>query len=145
MSKTTRMKKALLIIVILVVVAGGYGIYLFNMRPPDIRKKSPDYELTVDSLVSKFEKDEDATTKAMAGKVILVSGKVVGIKLQGMEPSVMLGSADPLVGVTCTFYPEEKPNLESITVGMMIRVKGKCTGKLIDVVMNNCSLASHDQ
>lgn len=139
------MKKALLVVLVLVVVAGGYGIYLFNMRPPDIRKKSPDFEVTVDSLVSRFEKDEDAATKAMAGKVILVSGRVVGVKMQGAEASMMLGSSDPLVGVTCTFYPEEKSKLESITAGMMIRVKGQCTGKLIDVVMNDCSLVTNDQ
>jgi hypothetical protein len=45
-----------------------------------------------------------------------------------------------MAAVTCSFYSEEAGNIKKINPGDEVTVKGKCTGKLMDVVLNKCSL-----
>jgi hypothetical protein len=52
---------------------------------------------------------------------------------------VILETGDPLAGIVCSFESAAPP---AIVVGDTVRVKGVCTGMLMDVVLVRCTLAS---
>jgi hypothetical protein len=45
-----------------------------------------------------------------------------------------------MAAITCSFYNEEMAAVKKLTTGAEVVIKGKCTGKLMDVVLNNCSI-----
>lgn len=127
----------------LLVLAGvvGYGIYLFYQKPPDTREEKAEFEITAEDLVKEFSANEGEANRKFVDKVLIISGKVEQIQFTATEASVMLSSHDPMSGVTCSFYSDEIAPLKDIGRGKLVKIKGKCTGKLMDVVLNNCSLA----
>ncbi len=136
------LKKILYGLMLMTFTAAGYGFYLFNKKPADIRTVPYKYELTASKLVDDFNKDETAAGKKYVDKVIAVKGKVSEVKLEPStgHASVILDSGDPMAAVTCSFYDDEAGSLKEIKQGEAIVVKGRCTGKLMDVVLNKCSI-----
>lgn len=120
----------------------GYGFYLFNKKPADVRTLPDKYELTAYTLMNDFNKDETAANKKYLDKVIAVQGKVSDVKLEPStgQATVILDSGDPMAAITCSFYDDEAGSLKEIKQGQEIVVKGKCTGKLMDVILNKCSI-----
>jgi hypothetical protein len=134
-------KKLLYAFLVLFFAAAGFGFYLYNKKPADVRKLSADYTFTAASLVADFNKDENTATKKYQEKVIAVTGKVTDIKIDVTgQATVFLDSGDPLSGITCSFYDEEAKSLRGLQKGATVTIKGNCTGKLMDIVLNKCSI-----
>jgi tRNA_anti-like len=134
-------KKLLYAFLVIFFAAAGFGFYLYNKKPADVRKLSAKYELSAASLVDDFNKDEKAATVKYLEKVIAVTGKVSDVKLDATgQATVFLDSGDPLAGVTCSFYDEEAKSIKGLQKGATVTIKGNCTGKLMDVVLNKCSI-----
>ena len=134
------MKRFLFLGLLVAFAAALYGTYLFYKKPADIRSETAAFSLTADELVTAFTINEDAATKKFSNQVIRVSGKVSEINFNQGEGSVILTSPDPMTGITCSFYTDETENLKKLTPGSDVTIKGKCTGKLFDIVLNDCSL-----
>lgn len=137
-----RWKKILLGLLVAATIAAGYGLYQYNKKPADVRTLTADYTLTANALLDDFNKDEAAANVKYLDKVIAVKGKVTEIKLDPAsgQATVTLDSGDPMAAVTCSFYNEEAASLKTIAQGASVVIKGKCTGKLLDVVLNKCSV-----
>jgi RecG-like helicase len=135
-------KKMLAAVVLIALAAAAYGSYLYNKKPADVRKLPADYEMAAAALVSDFSKDEIAANHKYLDKVIAVKGKITEVKLDNAtgQATVTLDTGDPLAAVTCSFYNEEASAVKKLQQGMEAVVKGKCTGKLMDVVLNKCSI-----
>ncbi len=134
-------KKNLLLIATIVVACAVYGFYMYKKKPADVRKESAAYELTATSLVAAFNKDENSANKKYIDKVLAVKGKIAGIKADSTgQATVFLDSGDPMASVTCSFYPDEIAAAKTLHQGDEVTIKGRCTGKLMDVVLNKCSI-----
>jgi hypothetical protein len=135
-------KKILYGLMLMAFATAGYGFYLFNKKPADVRTLPDKYELTAYTLMNDFNKDETAANKKYLDKVIAVQGKVSDVKLEPStgQATVILDSGDPMAAITCSFYDDEAGSLKEIKQGQEIVVKGKCTGKLMDVILNKCSI-----
>lgn len=131
------MKRIVLFLLIVVAVGGAYGIYLFNKKPADTREEKADFEISSKELMKEFTANEENATKKYVDKVVLISGKVSEIDVS--SSTLILDASDP-ASVTCSFYADEISHLKKIKKGDHVQIKGKCTGKLMDVVFNNCSL-----
>jgi len=138
----TSIRKLLLFLCFVFVGAALYGFYLFNKRPADIRKSAASYSLSADSLLHIYDKDEARANKQFLNEVIAVSGVVSRVIIGPArdQATVMLSTIDPLEGVTCSFYDDQADALKKVQQGQEITVKGVCTGKLMDVVLNKCSI-----
>lgn len=134
------MKRFIFLIAFVLVLAVTFGIYQFSKKPQDVRTVEPEYQLKAEELVNQFSANEELANQKFLDKIILVTGKVTEITMDEKSTTVFLDSGDPISGVTCSFYAEEASKLQEAKVGQIITVKGKCTGKLMDVVLNNCSL-----
>lgn len=137
-----RLKKILLGLLLMALATAGYGFYLYNKKPADVRTLTAKYELTAAALLEDFNKDEIAANKKYLDKVIAVKGKVVELKLEPAtgQATVILDSGDPMAAVTCSFYNDEVDAVKKLNQGSEVIIKGKCTGKLMDVVLNKCSI-----
>jgi hypothetical protein len=118
------------------------GYYLYNKKPVDVRMIDPDLLVTADSLILEFNSDEVAANLKYLDKVIAVKGIISDIKIDSStgQASVILDSGDPISAVTCSFYNDEIGGVQKLSKGILVVIKGKCTGKLMDVVLNNCSI-----
>jgi len=134
------MKRLLIFLVIIVIVGGLYGIYSYNKNPVDTRDESADFEISAPGIVKEFSANEDASTKKYVDKILIVTGEIKEIDIS--TSTLFLDGSDPLITITCSFYANESNRLKKLKSGDIVKVKGKCTGKLIDIVMNNCILVN---
>ncbi len=132
------MKRIALIIFLFLIIAALVGSYLFMRKPTDTRYEKPVYELSAVALMKDFTLDEAAATQKYSDKILLITGKISEINLA--SNTIFLDAADPMATITCSFYDAESSNIQTLKKGDLIQIKGKCTGKLIDVVVNNCVL-----
>ncbi len=136
-----KFKKAILALLAVAFITAGYGFYLFRKKPADIRVLSAQYEMPSATLVHEFSLDETTATKKYLDKIIAVTGKVTGVEADaGGRATVILDGGDPLSAVTCSFYNEEAVSAKTLQKGNDVTIKGMCTGKLMDVVLNKCSI-----
>ena len=135
-------KKTVTIIVALIVLAAAYGAYLYNKKPADVRKLDAQVAISAPKLVEAFNKDETAANKLYLDKIIAVKGSISDIKTDSAtkQSTVFLDSGDPLAAVNCSFYEEESAAVQALQKGQQVTIKGQCTGKLLDVVLNKCSI-----
>ncbi len=136
-----KIKGYLLVLTAVALACAGYGFYLYKKKPADIRKEVPAYEVSASGLLAEFNSDEPAANKKYIDRVIAVKGKVTDIKTDGTgQATVFLDSGDLMSAVTCSFYQEEASAVKILHNGDEVTIKGKCTGKLMDVVLNKCSI-----
>lgn len=137
------MKRTIVVLAVFAVLAATYATYLYFKEPEDTRREEPDYTLSAEELAAAYNLNEDSANARFADKVLVVDGEVSDIQVTSTEGTVFLMSSDPLTSITCSFYSDEAASLRGIKRGDHIRVKGKCTGKLADVILNNCSIVNN--
>lgn len=132
------MKRTLITLSILILaVAAAIGLYQFNRGVASLSDAKADYEMTADELYSAFESDENEALKRFEGKIIATSGRVMEVKKSENGVNIVLEAEGAILGgVNCSF--KEIDPLPK--VGDSIRLKGRCQGYLMSVVLNNCSL-----
>lgn len=136
-----KIKKILPGVMVLLATGAGYGFYLYHKKPADVRKLDAAYELTAAGIVKEYNTDETAANRKYLDKVIAVKGNIQDVKIDTSgQCTVFLNSGDPMSSVTCSFYEEEARSVSAYHTGDEVTIKGKCTGKLMDVVLNKCSI-----
>ena len=134
------MRKLLVLFAVVSVVSLGIGYYFYNMPPKNLSKIKPDVALSSDMLLSSFEEDEESANEAYLGKVIEVSGKIsdVAINDDG-SGQLMLESQSLMGGVSCNFNVEDISDYKTVLrTGQNAVIKGKCSGYLMDVILERC-------
>lgn len=134
------MKRKILISVVIIILGGiATAAYFFNKPRESIMNAKPEVSLTAAKLVAEFEADESKSNKLYLGKVIEVTGIVdaSNVDEKGIM-NVTLRGGD-LAGVGCQF--ENNKNINKLTVGENVTIKGICTGILMDVVLVDCVIA----
>ncbi len=133
------MKKWIVVFLLVFVVAGSIGLYFFFKAPADVRSQDPDFELTASELVERYA-DEAGANQLYLGKILAISGTVASVSEENGNWTVFLETNDPISGVTCSCYPEEAESIKTLKAGDHVTMKGECTGKLMDIVLNHCSI-----
>jgi hypothetical protein len=135
------MKSIIWFLVGIVIIGFSIGIYMYNKPVADIDEVSHDIEISATALFEAFETDEAAANQMYLDKVILVSGSVVSITDNGRdEASVTLETGSPLFGVSCSIDSGNVSAIKSLKIGDQVKIKGWCTGMLMDVVLNRCTV-----
>lgn len=135
------MAKRILFLVLLIAFTGGswYAWREYNRTAEPTSKMEAAETLEAGALLAAYASDENAANARFNGKVVLVTGTVreVSPPAGGMV-TVVLETGDALAGVACEFTQAELP--PSLGAGSTVRIKGQCTGLLMDVVLNRCTL-----
>jgi hypothetical protein len=132
------MKKTLILIIIITALVGGsVGFYLFNKKVAGLEKVKADYTLTATMLYNAFETQEQEASEKYLNKILLVEGTVVKVEIDKKYSSIILKADNALAGgINCSFNHE----VESVSKGDIISIKGRCQGFLMDVVLTNCNI-----
>jgi hypothetical protein len=130
--------KIILLLVFFIVIAGILAaFYMYNLKPKNLQKVSPDFVMTATDLQKYFEDNEIAASSKYVKKIIEVSGIIISVK-RGEDKSVNveLKTGSDLSSVICTF--QSIPDRSGFKSGDQVTIRGECSGFLLDVLLNNC-------
>jgi hypothetical protein len=135
------LKKLLIFGCLAAVIGGGVGYYMWNKPHAEIGQ--PNFTITATELAAEFTADDAKATEKYVGSmdkmiVVQVSGTVASVENDSSGVSLSLETGDPINGVSCVLDKFTKQQKTDYKVGDNVVLKGICTGKLTDVVIDRC-------
>ena len=121
------------------VIAGITGYMMWNK--PHQNMVNADAEVKVDAvtLYSEYETDDEAANAKYLGKIVEVSGTVrESTTDESGTVKVMLDSGSEMAGIICELDPLSEHKRTTFQSGEQVKLKGKCDGFLMDVVLTRC-------
>ena len=109
---------------------GSIALYMFYKPHRDVQSAKVDYRLTSSQIVDEYLADNQAANRKYLAadgdsKILEISGEVMNISenFNGQKVILLNGSKD-MAGVSAIFTTETNDNLNGITIGQSIKVKG---------------------
>ncbi len=135
------MKKILYLLIFLVaLLIIGYVAFL-NVPQDSTKGKEAVMQLGAASLFAEYEKNEKNADIKFIGKIMDIQGQVIGIeKDEAGKGVVILDSGNGMDGIMCTLESSETQKMLALKEGQNVKIRGKCAGKMMDVVFNKCLL-----
>jgi hypothetical protein len=115
--------------------------YTFRKSDTSVASQKATVEIAASKLAQAFEIDENAANTLYLDKIVSVSGTVESVSEDSLGVSVYLKDSTTVAGIICSF-DKTAIDVSAIEKGLPVRIKGICSGFLMDVVMNKCSLES---
>lgn len=112
-------------------------------KPAEAARGNPIASLSAVSLFGAYEDNEVAADEQYKGKILEVSGVVDSIGKDILnQPYIALSLGQPYkIGrVQCFFSDSDISKLAKISKGAEIRVRGKCIGKMGNILLHDCIL-----
>ena len=135
----TSYKIALAAVSVIVVAGVLFGLYMYNLKPKDLQKVKPDFVITATDLLKAFESDENAATAKFVNNIIEVSGTIQSVKPgENNALTISLNTGSDISSVICTLQGND--GASNFRTGEQLTIRGKCSGFLMDVLLNNCSV-----
>ena len=107
----------------------------------ETEENTPAIEVSAKQLYSDYAANEVSADLKYNGKVLLVKGKVNTIAKDIMGGIyVTLNTGDTFGEVQCSFSDNHTNEAAGLKKGQTITIKGKCTGKMINILFSECSL-----
>jgi hypothetical protein len=105
----------------------------------EIKNESPAVEISASQLYADYESNGVAADQKYKGKVLLVSGTVNNIDRDITDNIYVTLKGDEYFGDIQCFFAEDHVNTASqLSKGQQITVKGKCDGKMMNVMLKGC-------
>jgi hypothetical protein len=115
------------------------ALYLYNLEPRDLRNVKPDFAISAGDLLKAFKNDEKEATAQYVNRILEVSGIIQSVKSgENNALSISLKTGNDLSSVICTLQGNTDPS--DFKTGEQIILRGECSGFLMDVLLNNCSV-----
>jgi hypothetical protein len=129
--------KIIIIIAFIAAIAFSAYYYIFIYSSNNHRQVQSEIGIVItsDSLVAKYQADENLANSLYLNKAVVVTGVLLSIdKNQEGKTTLVIGRTDSFSNVSVTMI-----STAAITqkVGETITIKGLCTGALSDVVITD--------
>ena len=132
-------KIALFFVVFIAIGSILAALILFNKKHPDTAKVKPDFVLMATGLQKDFENNEAAASAKYINKILEVSGTILSVTpADSTNTNISLKTGNEMSSVICTFRKLADPS--KFKPGENITLRGECSGYLMDVLLNNCSV-----
>lgn len=133
------MKRLVIAAILGILLAGGIAYFMYNKPHRDVASEKPAFTLSADQLFDEYEADEAAANTKYLDQTVEVSGTIaeVGTNDAGQNFVILAAENAMIGGVSATF----QENTDGLTEGQSVSLKCRCTGKLMDVVLINCTLS----
>ncbi|MBN1184754.1 MAG: hypothetical protein JXB49_20880 [Bacteroidales bacterium] len=120
---------------------GGYIVYVFTKAPESATNMKPEIVIKASEFFTSYEEDEEASNKLYLDKLIQVEGRIAEIFSNNSgDLNIILKEDDDFSGISCSFIPQEQEKVKKLNTGDVVKIKGFCSGMLMDVVLNRCVL-----
>jgi len=129
--------KIISIIAFIAAIAFSAYYYIFIYSSNNHRQVQSEIGIVItsDSLVAKYQADENLANSLYLNKAVVVTGNLLSVdKNQEGKTTLVLGRADSFSNVSVTMI-SNSPITQK--VGEFITIKGLCTGALSDVVITD--------
>ncbi len=135
--------KRIIIIVILIVALACILTWkwVFREQEKSVGSRKADIVVPATEMVKEFETDENKANIKYLNKVVAVSGIINSQTVNDKDITVILKNDGATAGVSCSF-DKTTVDKSSISPGRNITAKGLCSGFLMDVVLNRCSIVN---
>jgi len=139
MSKT---KQYLLYAFMAIVLAVFFGaLTIWNAPKASVKSKPADFTLSATELFQEYSENQGVADKKFINQIVEVKGSIFEISKDQQGATVfLLTTGEKDAGVLCTMELGEAKKVKNKKIGDMITVKGHCTGMLMEVVLNRCTL-----
>lgn len=128
---------------LIVSISGFYFVY--NKPHRNIEKSKAAFKLNSSDLLNAFEEDLLESNKKYVDQIIEVTGTIQLVNLSKGNASILLLKEGDFFGINCSFSEERINELNNVSKGDLITVKGECKGYIDDVLLNQCILIKSDQ
>ena len=125
--------------VVILIICAAIGWHLYNKPHKGVADIEADVHITATELYNDFQRDENLANKKYLNKVIEVTGNVSDVQNVNGSTIILLSSGGDMGGISCQLT-NDKNNKTDIKKSTTIRVKGKCSGFLMDVNLVDCVL-----
>lgn len=133
------MRYLLAIILVIATVLCIYAYKEFMRKPADISKSDALETITASDLYSLYSNYEDSANKKYLGKILEITGSVVEIEnQQDTLLTILLGDTLQPGRISCLIDKKQTATAKNILLGDVLKIKGICTGYLMDVELNRC-------
>lgn len=135
-------KKAYLILsfIFIGIIAVALSFYIYNKPHIDIQGSDADYYLSAQQLIADYRDFEVESDKKYSERLIEVEGRMHEVSTLKGNTVIALKYAGSPSSVICHMLPEESEKVLKLKKGQIIKIKGICTGYLLDVIMVRCIL-----
>jgi len=107
-----------------------------------VASQAPGLSVSARQLYSDYQSNGIAADQMYKDQTILVTGTVDMIGKDIMDTMYVTLIGDGVIGsVQCYFAKAHENELAGLRQGMSVSVKGRCDGKMINVMMKGCTLA----
>lgn len=132
------MKKLLFVIFLIFIIVLSVGYYLYNKQSTGLENVKADVSIDATTLFSAYESDELKSNNKYLGKVIEVKGVIQKINTtEENNKSITLKTNNDMFGVICNLDSLHSKEIRA-KIGEKIKLKGVCTGMLMDVILIKC-------
>ena len=112
-------------------------LYMYNLKHTDMAKARPDFVITASLLQKAFEDNETEASTRYINKILEVTGTIASVKPAGNSVlSISFVTESDHSSVICTF--PAVADISEFRAGDKIKLRGECSGFLMDVLLNNC-------
>lgn len=125
-------------IILLVLIAGGIGVGVYFWNKPAPKAEDQDaLKVEAKALFSAYSQNEKYANSLYLDKWLEVSGNVQGVDTnQDGKKYLILETGDMMQGVMCVMRDKNATSEQ----GKAVIVRGRCTGMVNDVVIDDCIL-----
>lgn len=135
----TYIKIALFVVMFIALAGILAALYMYNLKHTDMAKARPDFVITATAFQKEFEDNEAAASAKYINKIVEITGTIASVKpADNNVINISLVTGSDLSSVICTFPAISDPSL--VKAGDVITLRGECSGFLMDVLLNNCTL-----
>jgi len=141
-----RTYKLIFISLAIISLAGAlFAYYLWN-KPHRNPADEDGIVLTSQEIYNFYDNNEKKSDSLYLNKTLQITGTVENKikKDDGSQLILLTGGEMTLGGVLVSFQPNDTSKINSIEPGVKITIKGICSGKLDDVVINEALLVTEN-
>jgi uncharacterized protein (DUF1330 family) len=107
----------------------------------DVTTQSPSIRISAKQLYADYEANGVAADQKYKGRILEVNGTIDTIDKDIMDTIFVTLKGDEYIGyVQCMFSKEYAGRAASLRKGQTVTIKGKCDGKLMNVILRGCVL-----
>ncbi|WP_299672271.1 hypothetical protein [uncultured Polaribacter sp.] len=129
-------------IIIGILILGLLGVFvaykMYHKPHVNVADESADITLTANTILEDFSSDETMANTKYLEKIIQVEGIVSEVKTANEKGIITLKTNDDFASVLCHLSTEATKKIHTVKVGQTLKLKGICTGFLMDVVLIKC-------
>lgn len=133
-------KNILLVGLLLLLIGGVIGYKIYNKPHQDMLQAKSEMSISAHKLYSDYQASESDANNIYLGKVITVEGEVEEINKKAENKNqIIISTGDMISRISCDLdYLSEHDGISDLKVGDQVKIKGKCAGILMDVVLDRC-------